>query len=74
MRSGMGRMPKKSERLRRLSIYNIMHGCIMRPMPWDHPNFTGSNPNFAYINQLAGANLLNLINGCSDEQSKGEEA
>src|SRR5439155_14230934 len=25
-------------------IYNIMHGCIMRPMPWDHPNFTGSNP------------------------------
>ncbi|HEY2414607.1 MAG TPA: hypothetical protein VGI40_20335 [Pirellulaceae bacterium] len=27
-----------------MRIYNIMHGCIMRPMPWDHPKFTGSNP------------------------------
>jgi hypothetical protein len=25
-------------------IYNIMHGSIFRPMPWDHPNFSGSNP------------------------------
>lgn len=27
-------------------VYNIMRGCIFRPMPWDHPNFTGSNPYF----------------------------
>ena len=25
-------------------MYNITRCSIFRPMPWDHPNFTGSNP------------------------------
>ncbi len=31
-------------------IYSITRGCIFRPMPWDHPNFTGSNPAFDSTN------------------------
>jgi hypothetical protein len=45
-------------------IYNIMHGCLFRPMPWDHPNFTGSNPNLtlSYSPSSASWNPNELYN------------
>jgi hypothetical protein len=44
-------------------IYNIMRGCIFRPMPWNHPNFTGSNPNFAATSAADIERLFhNLVN------------
>ena len=42
-------------------IYNITRGCIFRPMPWDHPNFSGSNTAFATTNPLPL--FTALING-----------
>lgn len=42
-------------------IHHIMHGSIFRPMPWDHPSFTGGNPNFEGIFDTAG-NLQNAGN------------
>ncbi len=41
-------------------IYNIIHGCLFRPSPMDHPNFTGSNPNLAVT---GGSYLSTLLAG-----------
>jgi hypothetical protein len=49
-------------------IYGITRASIFRPMPWDHPNFTGSNAafqgNFDNNGNItnAGALFSNLIN------------
>jgi hypothetical protein len=49
-------------------IYGITRGCIFRPMPWDHPNFTGSSQQFAGSFDASGnitnaqQLLTNLIN------------
>src|SRR5439155_716601 len=40
----------------------IMRGSIMRPMPWDHPNFTGSNPNFAAVTTTQSSQTY-VLNG-----------
>src|SRR5262249_35524825 len=43
---------------------DFLRTIIFRPMPWDHPNFTGSNPYFAAswgVQQLI-ANLINTSN------------
>ncbi|HEX5105921.1 MAG TPA: hypothetical protein VFV87_19015, partial [Pirellulaceae bacterium] len=39
-------------------IYGIMHGCVFRPMPWDHPNFSGGN-------QAMGANFAQMLDALS---------
>ncbi|MCI0358192.1 MAG: hypothetical protein L0211_06900, partial [Planctomycetaceae bacterium] len=41
-------------------IYNITRCSIFRPMPWDHPNFTGSNPLLTGV--FDGANPPNIMN------------
>jgi hypothetical protein len=40
-------------------IYNLTHGSIFRPMPWDHPNFTGSNAAFTGTFDTATGNITN---------------
>ena len=42
-----------------LNVRNFLRTFIFRPMPWDHPNFSGSNPAFdlAGARQQAQANL-----------------
>ena len=39
-------------------IVDLKRACIFRPLPEDHPNFTGSNPSFHYL-----GNLPNVITG-----------
>jgi len=46
-------------------IYNITRGCIFRPMPWDHPGFTGSNNAFVGTFQANATNpqTFDITNG-----------
>ncbi|MEX2175437.1 MAG: hypothetical protein WD872_13830 [Pirellulaceae bacterium] len=42
-------------------IYNLTRCSIFRPMPWDHPNFTGSNPNMVGVFDNPAANVQPVL-------------
>lgn len=53
--------PNNNNPLVTAQLRNMLRTFIFRPMPWEHPNFNGSNPQFDLVSarQQAAINLAN---------------